>query len=89
MEVRRVLLLWNHIGAFQDSYENIPGGTLFLDKDWHNLRIYVSSMKTLSDASDLLEGETYPTASSVIPFLDQVRQFCILNACISGKTCIM
>ena len=71
-EMERLLVLKNHIISFQESYDDLPEGTLLFDEDWQNIRIYVSSLKTLADASKVMEGESYPTASSVIPFLDQV-----------------
>lgn len=72
VEMSRVLLLKPHIITFQETYDGGVVENVLLDEDFHNISIYVSSLKTLSDASDLLEGETYPTAPSVIPFLDQV-----------------
>jgi hypothetical protein len=67
-----VLLLRPHVERFQEEYEGISEDSILQPEDWHNLSIYVTTIQTLSDASDLLEGETYPTASSVIPYLDQV-----------------
>ena len=61
--MKRLLELKVYVEKFQEE-NNIK-------EDWHNLKIYYNSLKTLSDASDLLEGQTYPTASWVIPFLDQ------------------
>ena len=72
MEAYRVLLLRPHVERFQVDYEGIPEELLLVPEDWHNLSIYITTLKTLVDASDMLEGERYPTASSVIPFLDQV-----------------
>ena len=50
----------------------MPDAVILTDRDWDNIVIYVSSLKTLSDASKILEGQKYPTALSVIPYLDQI-----------------
>jgi hypothetical protein len=71
-ELSRVLLLRPHIETFQDNYADFQDELRLEEDDWKNLKIYVTSIKTLADSSDLLEGDTYPTATSVIPFLDQV-----------------
>ena len=42
------------------------------DEDWKTISTYVTAVKIISDASDVLEGRDYPTGSSVIPFLDQI-----------------
>ena len=70
--MERVLLLKPHVITFQENYDGGVVDNVLLDEDFRNISIYVSSLKTVSAASDLLEGETYPTAPSVIPFLDQV-----------------
>ena len=70
-EAERLLLLRVHVERFQEINEDPEDDPLDED-DWHNIAIYVNSIKTLSHVSDLLEGETYPTASNVIPYLDQV-----------------
>ena len=72
LEAERVLLLRPHVERFQDVYEDMPGELVLDKEDWHNVAIYVRSVKTLSDASTLFEGESYPSASLVIPYLDQV-----------------
>ena len=72
MEAERVLLLKPQVERFQAEYEAMPENLVLHQDDWHNLAIYVRSIKTLSDASTLFEGETYPTATQVIPYLDQV-----------------
>ena len=70
-EVERLLLLKAHVERFQLD-DDFPY-ELFLDEDdWKNLSIYVTAVKVISDASDVLEGRDYPTGSSVIPFLDQI-----------------
>jgi hypothetical protein len=68
-EVERVLLLRAHIETYQTDIEEVDE---INDRDWNNMKIYVHTLESLSSASDILEGETYPTASSVIPFLDHV-----------------
>ena len=70
-EAERLLLLRVHVERFQEINED-PEDEPLDEDDWHNIAIYVNSIKTLSHASDLLEGETYPTASNVIPYLDTV-----------------
>ena len=70
-EAERLLLLRVHVERFQEINEDPEDDPLDED-DWHNIAIYINSIKTLSHVSDLLEGETYPTASNVIPYLDQV-----------------
>ena len=72
LEVQRVLVLRPHIEKFQDDQEGLDVSLWFDEDDWQNLKIYFNSLKTLSDNSNILEGQNYPTASSVIPFIDQV-----------------
>ena len=74
-----MLLLRTHVERCQLD-NDVPLDTIMDEFDWRNLEIYVASLQTLSDASDLLEGESYNTASSVIPFLDQVRKVLISSA---------
>ena len=71
-EVKRVLLQRAHVVNFQETYDDYPERLVLDAEDFLNLAIYVNSLQTLSDASTLFEGESYPTATSVIPFLDQV-----------------
>jgi hypothetical protein len=70
-EAARVQLLRTHIETYQLQID-VADDTIMDIWDWRQLAIYVKSLQALSDASDILEGESYPTASSVIPFLDQV-----------------
>ena len=42
------------------------------EEDWEMLKIYIDAIDPIVKASRLLGGEKYPTASSVIPFLDEV-----------------
>ena len=70
-EAERLLLLRVHVERFQEINED-PEDEPLDEDDWHNIKIYVNSIQTLSLASDLLEGESYPTASNVIPYLDTV-----------------
>ena len=74
-----MLLLRTHVERWQLD-NDVPLDTIMDDFDWRNLEIYVASLQTLSDASDLLEGESYNTVSSVIPYLDQVRKVLISSA---------
>ena len=72
LEIERLILMQHHVEKFQEEYENMPNHCRIDLTDWENLKIYVTSLKSLSDASTVMEGQKYPTASSVIPFLDQV-----------------
>ena len=64
--------LWEYLMKFQDEY-NLPANYQYLDDDdLKNLRIYLKCMNPVVQASKLFEGDQYPTASSVIPFIDQV-----------------
>ena len=70
-ESERALILREHIDSYFDNYE---GNTLEAidDEDWKLILVYENSLRTLVQAGRVLEGELYPTASSVIPFLDTV-----------------
>ena len=70
------MLLKPHVQKFQEEHEGVDASMVLDEDDWRCLSIYYNSLKTLADNSDMLEGQNYPTASSVIPFLDQVS-FCI------------
>ena len=85
-EASRVLLLRTHVERWQLD-NDVPLDTILDQHDWHNIEIYVASLQTLSDASDLLEGESYNTASSVIPYLDQVRKLFISSALTASCRC--
>ena len=67
-----MLLLKSHVIKFQDKNEGVDASLQLDEDDWRGLSIYYNSLKSLADNSDMLEGQNYPTASSVIPFLDQV-----------------
>ena len=73
MESERALTLKVHIKRLQDEYDDMKEDLILSTEDWHNIALYVRSVKTLADASRILEGRDFPTASSVIPFLDQVN----------------
>ena len=72
-EARRALELKDSINQFFDEYETPENLSSFTEGDWHMLLVYENAMRSVVDASKVLEGELYPTASSVIPFLDAVR----------------
>jgi hypothetical protein len=72
-EMKRLVVLQVSVERFQEEYPGVKRDEILDEEDWKNIRVYVASLQTLSNASDLLEGDTYPTASSVIPYLDQVR----------------
>ena len=42
------------------------------DDDWEMLAVYENAMKNVVQLANVLEGELYPTTSSVIPFLDTI-----------------
>ena len=44
------------------------------DDEWHFLEVYKDALKLVVKASEILEGRDYPTASSVIPFLDTIAE---------------
>lgn len=70
-EAERLLLLKVHVERLQQQ-DDFPYDLVLEEDDWKNLSVYVSAVKVISDASDVLEGRDYPTGSSVIPFLDQI-----------------
>ena len=66
-----MLLLKVHVEKLQHD-EDLPYDLVKEEDDWKNLSIYITTVKVISDASDILEGRDYPTGSSLIPFLDQI-----------------
>ena len=64
-EAERALILKDHINTFLEDYE---GDSLdqFDPDEWKLILIYQNLCKTLVRAAKVLEGELYPTASSVI-----------------------
>ena len=72
MEIERLILLRPHVERFMDKYQKIPEHCILDSADWENINIYVTSLNTLAKASSVMEGQKYPTASTVIPYLDQV-----------------
>ena len=70
-EVERILLLKPYVQQYQEEADADETEVLS-NRDFHNMTLYVNSLKTLSTVSELMEGDTYNTASNVIPFLDQV-----------------
>ena len=73
-ETHRILELKELIEVFFDEY-NVPE---YLERiqgeDWHILLVYDNAMQVIVDSSKILEGELYPTASSVIPFIDNILE---------------
>ena len=69
------------IEAFFEEYD-IPDHLAPLsDEDWGLLSIYDKAMQVIVESGKILEGELYPTSSSVIPFLDNiVEQISLLKA---------
>ena len=71
-EAHRALELKEVIDVFFDEY-NIPESLHKLEEnDWNMLLIYDQAMEVIVEAAKILEGELYPTASSVVPFLDNI-----------------
>ena len=70
VETQRALLLKDHIDVFFDTYDIPLTLEKIEDEDWHLILVYENAMKNISEAAGVLEGELYPTASCVIPFLD-------------------
>ena len=60
-EAERVLLLKVHVEKFQQDYDDFQDHLVLEDEDWKNLSIYVTAVKIVSDASDVLEGRDYQT----------------------------
>ena len=80
LETHRVVLLWEYVMKFQEDYD-LPDSFDYLDDDdKEDLETYLACMNTVVEASKLFEGDQYPTASSIIPFLDQVNLKCKLKA---------
>lgn len=53
---------------------NTPDTLSLLDEDdWRSLQLYLDTVNPFVEAVKLFSGEKYPTAPSVIPFLDEVR----------------
>ena len=73
-ETHRVLELKEPIEVFFDEYDVPLHLRRLQDDDWHMLLVYDNAMQAIVDSSKVLEGEMYPTASSVIPFLDNILE---------------
>ena len=72
-EVERFCELKEAIEIFCSDYEQLPEKIKPLEFfEWESLKVYRDSMELVVKASVMLEGRDYPTASSVIPFLDTI-----------------
>ena len=72
-EVERFCELKEAVELFCSHYENLPEKVKALEfYEWDSLKVYRDSMELVVKASTMLEGRDYPTASSVIPFLDTI-----------------
>ena len=72
-EVERFCELKEAIEIFCSEYEQLPEKIKPLEFfEWESLKVYRDSMELVVKASVMLEGRDYPTASSVIPFLDTI-----------------
>ena len=83
-EAHRALILRDNIDAYFNQYD---GDTIdpIDEDDWKLILAYENSLRTLVQAGKVLEGELFPTASSVIPFLDTVfADLTSLSAKMSG-----
>ena len=85
-EVRRALILKDPINEFFQECDVPTKVEMIEDDDWKMLLIYENSMKSVVEAARVLEGELYPTASSVIPFLDTVfEDLKLLSRSLNGE----
>lgn len=57
------LLVWNRI--FTDQ--------MLTDYQWHLLHALIATLQPLADATDRLQGDTYPTLGEVIPFAIELQ----------------
>ena len=72
-EVSTLFTLKDAVIKFQEDFATPERLEEIEDKDWDQIEEYIDAIKPFVTASKLLGGENYPTASSVIPFLDEVR----------------
>ena len=72
MEVERALVLKEYIDTFFDSYDTPRTLSRIEDEDWENVLVYENALRVVVNAASVFEGELYPTASSVIPFLETI-----------------
>ena len=68
-EAHRALLLKDHINTFFEEFETPDTLDPIEEYDWEMIVVYENAMRILVEAGKMFEGELYPTASSVIPFL--------------------
>ena len=74
-EAERFVELKEAVTLFFENYDRMPDYCIQLDDDeWHFLEVYKDALKLVVKASEILEGRDYPTASSVIPFLDTIAE---------------
>lgn len=66
------MTLRSAVETWQEEYPIPDTLGLIDDDDWKSLKVYVVAVEPFVKASRLLGGENYPTASSVIPFLDEI-----------------
>jgi len=72
-EVERFVELREAIELFCSTYDRLPTYVESLEfYEWDTLGVYRDSMELIVKAATILEGRDYPTASSVIPFLDTI-----------------
>ena len=66
------LILKDHINTYFEEFETPDTLDPIEEYDWKMIEVYENAMRSLVQAAKMFEGELYPTASSVIPFLDAV-----------------
>ena len=68
------LILKDHINTYFEEFETPDTLDPIEEYDWEMIEVYENAMRSLVQAAKMFEGELYPTASSVIPFLDAVLE---------------
>ena len=71
-EAHQALILKDHITTFFEDFDIPDSLDRIEEEDWEMILVYENAMKYIVQAAKVFEGELYPTASSVIPFLDAV-----------------
>ena len=66
------MILKEYIDLFFKEYDTPPSLSALEQEDWKLLLVYENSLRLVVEAAKTLEGELYPTGSSVIPFLDTI-----------------
>ena len=74
-EVERFVELREAVDIFLDTYTgDIPQSCCVIaDEEWSLLDVYKDSLKLIVKCSEILEGASYCTSSSLIPMLDAIQ----------------